>query len=212
MRQRRAVGIAEVRGAGVPRLRVRRSGPIDAGCGAFDVFAGGRSVPVRFDATLEDLDAGRPLGFSGCRRLALPAGRTRLTVEPETLTPYLLRLRSQAASRLAPAPAGAVRSAGVATRGGRTGIRLALDGPARLILAEGYNHGRRASCDGRDLGEPEVGAAFGTAWRVPADCRSVEITFAPNRWVNAGYALSLVVGGAAAGGARGRLATTREGG
>ena len=49
-----------------------------------------------------------------------------------------------------------------------TGIRLELDAPARLVLAESYNRGRRASCDGRDLGEPEVGAAFGTAWRVPA--------------------------------------------
>ena len=73
-----------------------------------------------------------------------------------------------------------------------SGIRLDLDAPARLVLAESYNRGRRASCDGRDLGEPEVGAAFGTAWRVPASCRDVEISFAPNRWVNAGYAVSLV--------------------
>ena len=84
-------------------------------------------------------------------------------------------------------------SAGTATRGGREGVRLALTGPARLILAESFNRGRRASCDGKDLGAPEVGDGFGTAWRVPASCRAVTITFAPNRLVNAGYALSLVV-------------------
>ena len=83
--------------------------------------------------------------------------------------------------------------AGTATRGGREGVRLDLGAPARLVLAESFNRGRRASCDGRDLGEPEVGALFGTAWRVPADCREVEIAFAPNRLVNAGYAISLVV-------------------
>ena len=71
-------------------------------------------------------------------------------------------------------------------------MRLELDGPARLVLAEGYNRGRRATCDGQDLGEPEIGAAFGTAWRVPATCKVVEIAFGPNRLVLAGYAVSLV--------------------
>ena len=181
-RQRRAVGIAEVRGEGVPRAEVRRAGPIDSGCGAFDVRVGERSVPVRINATLEELDAGRPLGFSGCQELSLPAGPARLSVEPGTLTPYLLRLHSPGSFPRAPAPPGAVVSQGTATRGGRTGVRVALDAPGRLILAESFNRGRRASCDGRDLGEPSVGDAFGTAWNVPADCREVEITFAPNRW------------------------------
>ena len=89
---------------------------------------------------------------------------------------------------------GRVVSAGRATRGGREDVRLALTGPARLILAESYTRGRRASCDGEDLGVPEVGDGYGTAWRVPASCRAVAITFAPNRLVNAGYALSLLVG------------------
>ena len=94
----------------------------------------------------------------------------------------------------ADAQPGRVVSAGRATRGGREDVRLALTGPARLILAESYTRGRRASCDGEDLGVPEVGDGYGTAWRVPASCRAVAITFAPNRLVNAGYALSLLVG------------------
>ena len=84
-------------------------------------------------------------------------------------------------------------SAGTATRGGRKDVRLALTGPARLVLAESYTRGRRASCDGKDLGVPEVGDAFGTAWRVPASCKDVTITFAPNRLVNAGYGISAVI-------------------
>jgi hypothetical protein len=102
-------------------------------------------------------------------------------------------MRSGAANGVSPSP-GRVVSAGTATRGGREGVELALNGPARLVLAESYNRGRRASCDGRDLGVPEVGGVYGTAWRVPKTCKHVEITFAPNRLVNAGYALSLAVG------------------
>jgi hypothetical protein len=60
------------------------------------------------------------------------------------------------------------------------------------VLAESYNRGRRATCDGQDLGEPTVGAAFGTAWAVPASCQAVEIAFGPNRLVLAGYLVSLV--------------------
>jgi cytochrome b561 len=102
-------------------------------------------------------------------------------------------MRSGASSGGSPSP-GRVVSAGTATRGGREGVELALNGPARLVLAESYNRGRRASCDGRELGVPEVGGVYGTAWRVPKTCKDVEITFAPNRLVNAGYALSLAVG------------------
>ena len=100
-------------------------------------------------------------------------------------------MRSGAASDPAAAP-GRVVSAGTATRGGRQGVELQLDAPARLVLAEAYNRGRRATCDGRDLGVPEVGGVYGTAWRVPKDCKEVEISFGPNRIVYAGYALSLL--------------------
>ena len=192
-RRRRAVGIAELRGPGVPIVHVPRRGAVNAACSALGASVSGRRLRLRAAATIADLDAGRPLRVTGCAPVALPAGPARLEVAPGTLAPYLLRLRSPAAARPAAAP-GRVVSAGTATRGGgRTGIRLALSAPARLVLAESYDRGRRARCDGRDLGAPEVGAAFGTAWRVPASCRAVELTFAPNRLVDAGYALSLAV-------------------
>ncbi len=118
------------------------------------------------EGTIEELDAGRPLRAVGFEPVELPAGETRLEFPAGVVVPYLVRLRSGDAP--APRDPGPRVDAGTADRsGGRTGIRLDLQGPARLVLAESYNRGRRASCDGEDLGEPEVGAGFGTAWRVP---------------------------------------------
>jgi hypothetical protein len=154
----------------------------------------GRPLRLRVAGTLADLDAGRPLRLRGCGTVSLPAGPARLSLPAGTFAPYVLRLRSGAPAPAAPAP-GRVVSAGRATRGGRTGVRLDLRAPARLVLAESFNRGRRATCDGHDLGPPEVGDAYGTAWRVPAGCRDVEIAFAPDRLVDAGYLVSLVACG-----------------
>jgi hypothetical protein len=94
----------------------------------------------------------------------------------------LLRLRS-------PAPAGAparvgggrVVSAGRAGHGLHDGVRVALDGPAWLVLGEGFSDGWRAYCDGRSLGRPAVLDGFANAWRAPRNCQAVRFEFAPNR-------------------------------
>ncbi|MDA0142526.1 hypothetical protein, partial [Solirubrobacter deserti] len=188
-RERRAVGIAEIRGTRT-RATVPRTGQLSDAC-VLTGTVGGRPLRLRALGTIQDLDAGRPLRVLGCEPVTLPAGSTRLQLPAGVLAPYLLRLRSGTGA--APPSPGRVLDAGRAsTNGTRTGIRLQLDAPARLVLAESYNRGRRATCDDEDLGEPEVGAAFGTAWHVPASCREVKITFAPNRLVLAGYVVSLV--------------------
>ena len=150
----------------------------------------GRRLALRVTGTVADLDAGRPLRMQGCGDLSLPAGPARLSLPAGTFAPYVLRLRSGTAP-VAAAP-GRVVSAGRATRSGRTGVRLDVTAPARLVLAESFNRGRRATCDGHDLGAPTVGDGYGTAWTVPKGCRDVEIAFAPNRLVHAGYAISLL--------------------
>jgi hypothetical protein len=127
----------------------------------------------------------------GCEPLELPAGEARLSLPAGVLAPYLLRLRSAGTVQGAASP-GRVVSAGTASQGDRHGVELDLQAPARLVLAESFNRGRRAQCDGQDLGEPEVGGVYGTAWRVPASCKDVEITFAPDRLVKAGYAVSIL--------------------
>jgi hypothetical protein len=145
---------------------------------------------LRVTGALAELDAGRPLRMRGCGAVALGAGPARLSLPAGTFAPYLLRLRSGAPAPVGPAP-GRVISAGRATRGGRTGVRLDVRAPARLVLAESFNRGRRATCDGHDLGPPQVGDAYGTAWPVPAGCHDVVISFAPDRLVDAGYLVSL---------------------
>jgi hypothetical protein len=196
VRQRRAVGIAELTGPGVPRVRVPRAGALRAGCAPAGRVSG-RALRLRVTGTIAQLDAGQPLRLAGCGTVPLAAGPARLSLPAGTFAPYLLRLRSGAPAPAAPAP-GRVLSPGRATHGGRTGVRLDVRAPARLVLAESFNRGRRATCDGHDLGPPEVGDAYGTAWRVPAGCRDVEITFAPDRLVDAGYLISLVACGALA--------------
>jgi len=192
VRQRRAVGIAEVRGAGVPRVTVPRAGALRGGCSAVTGVLGGRVVRLRAAGTIAAFDAGSPVRVRACGSgIPLPAGPTSLRLDPGALSPYLVRLRAGATTAGAAAP-GRVVSEGTESRGRRTGIRLDLHAPGRLVLAESFNRGRRASCDGRDLGPPSPGAVFGTAWRVPASCRAVTITFAPNRLVGAGYAVSAV--------------------
>jgi arabinofuranan 3-O-arabinosyltransferase len=194
-RQRRAVGIAELRGAGVPSVKVRRDGNVAVDCSAITVTVGGKRVglALHLRTPTDDLDAGRPLRVGSCKPFSLPAGETRVSAQPGVFTPYVLRMISGGGREPSSSP-GKVVSAGTATRGGREGVRLKLDAPARLVLAESYNRGRRATCDGKDLGTPEVGGLYGTAWRVPKTCQDVTITFAPNRLVNAGYAISLLAG------------------
>jgi hypothetical protein len=174
----------------VPRVRVPRTGALRGGC-ALAGRLSGRALRLRVTGTIAQLDAGQPLRMTGCGLVSLTAGPARLSLPAGTFAPYLLRLRSGAPAPAAPTP-GRVISPGRATHGGRTGVRLDVRAPARLVLAESFNRGRRATCDGHDLGPPQVGDAYGTAWRVPAGCRDVEIAFAPDRLVDAGYVVSLV--------------------
>jgi hypothetical protein len=77
-------------------------------------------------------------------------------------------------------------------RGKRAGVRIALTDPAWLILAESFNRGWQAECDGRDLGEPQPIDGFANGWRAPPDCRDVDFAFAPQRTMNAGFILSAI--------------------
>jgi hypothetical protein len=191
-RQARAVGIAELRGEGVPRARVPRSGPLRGGCGDLAGSVGGRRLRLRVEGDVADLDAGRPLRVRGCGTVSLPAGATRLSLPSGALAPYLIRLRSPAPrprARAAAAP-GRVVSAGRAGRGERRDIRLDLRAPAWLVFGEAYNRGWRATCDGRAIVPPSPVDGYAMGWRVPASCRDVDIAFAPNRLVRAGQVAS----------------------
>jgi hypothetical protein len=186
-----AVGIGEVRGAGVPRVAIPRSGRVRGRCGDLTVRAAGGETELRTTGRIEDLDAAFPLSAVQCgARLRVPAGRQVVAARGETLLPYLLRLHSPVRDVQLPRGGGVLVDPGEGDGSSREGVRLALTGPARVVLAESFNEGWRASCDGDDLGEPEVAAGFANGWDVPADCRTVDFSFAPQRAVTIGYALS----------------------
>ena len=181
-RSRRAVGLAELSGAGLPRAAPRPTeARLPGRCGDLRISAG---KPLRFapSGTLRDFEAGLPLAARSCGSVALPAGRTRIEAPPGTLRPDLLRLRSPAPRpRTLPPLAGRVLDPGEAGRGRHDDVRLAVNGPAWLVLGEGYNRGWRASCQGRDLGEPVPVDGFANGWPVDRGCRDVDLAFAPGR-------------------------------
>ena len=204
VRQRRAVGIAEVvgtgaratdeparPGAGGDRGATRLSAP----CGLLRVRTGGQILRLRPVGSVATLDAGRPLRVEPCGApTALPAGRLDVTTESNVLAPYWLRLRSPAPAGLpAPTGGGRVVDPGTLGRSHVNGVRVALDGPSRLVLAEGYDRGWRAWCDGRALGAPEPEAAYGNGWNVDAGCTSVRFAYAPDRVMR----IALIVSGGA---------------
>jgi arabinofuranan 3-O-arabinosyltransferase len=183
-RQRRAVGIAEIAGAGVRAGASRPAGaPVAARCGALTVRTGAGALTVRPHGTVADLDAGRPLRAAPCGApLRVPAGPATLTTTSATWRPYWLRLRSAApdpVARAAVLPGGVV-DPGRFGRARVSDVRLDVRGPAQLVLAESYDPGWRATCDGRDLGAPVPAAGFANGWRLTDGCRLAAFRYGPD--------------------------------
>jgi hypothetical protein len=194
-RRLRSVAIAEIEGA---RVRAgagaaRTGGRFDSGCGAVTVAG----VPARVSGTVEELDGGRALRLRGCAPVELPAGASHVSVPPgEVFRADALRLAAPAPNPVATAGAPQVTDSGEGWNGSRDGVRLALNGPAWLVLAESWSKGWHAFCTGRDGEERELGApepidGFATGWQTPADCASARFAFAPQRAADASYLLSL---------------------
>lgn len=176
--------------------RSRSAGRLAAGCDSVRVRVGGRTVGLRPEGTVEDLAAGRPLRARACGGpLALPARRVSLETRGNGFRTHLLRLRSPAPQGLPAASGGGrVLDAGRQGRGVRDGVRVAVDGPAWLVLGESYNRAWRARCDGRDLGAPRPIDGYANGWRVGAGCRDVRFQLAANAFVKPLYAISAVGG------------------
>ena len=140
---------------------------------------------------------GRPLRVARLRAAStLPAGETRLSsASPGVFTPYLLRLRSPAPARAPGAARAASSTPGTATRGGREGVRLALDaprpaGPRRELQPRPPRELRRPGPRRRPR-SATPSAPPGACPRPAATWRSRSPRTA---LVNAGYAVSLLVG------------------
>jgi hypothetical protein len=187
---RPAVGVAEIRGAGIPHVMTRSAGEIAGPCGAASAALGGLRVALRLGGSLAAFDQGEPLRVTECGGpIALPASTTDLSIPPSVVRPLIIQLRSPAPSPLAHSATvpGAVTDSGHPGDGSYTGVRVRVSAPGWLVLGESYNRGWQASCDGRPLGPPHVIDAFANGWRVGPGCRDVSIMFAPQSQVDAGY-------------------------
>jgi len=191
---RRAVGIGELRGAGVVPAEARRGGSLDVRCGAARVRAAGGAVALRLSSQeLRRFDAGLPLRAEGCGELALPALRT-VVRDPggSPLRVDRLRLFSPPTGGLVlPGQGGRVLVAGTGTDGHRDDVRIEVGEPSWLVLGESYAKGWTARCDGRDLGEPRPLQGYANAWPVEPGCERVDFAFGPQATVNASYVVSL---------------------
>jgi hypothetical protein len=191
-RARRAVGIGELSGPGLPRAHsLPASAPISGRCGDASLAADGRTVPLRPAGTVGELERGEPLRARGCRDLALAAGRRVVTTAEGPLRVDLLRLDSPAPRPVPATGGGRVLDPGDQGRGKVDGARLRLDGPSWLVLGESYNRGWRASCDGRELGEPVPIDGYANGWRV-SRCSSASFAFAPAGPVKLSYLVSML--------------------
>jgi hypothetical protein len=217
-RERRAVGVGEVSGDGVPRAAVRRRGAVRLGCGSragaggLDAAAppggaaagaargpslhvGRQTVRLGIRAPVAAVDGGRPLRAAQCGApVALPAAPVTVRADAAPWRLDHVRLSSPA-----PAPAstpiaggGRVIDPGRDGRGARDGVRVAVNGPSWLVLGESYDAGWTARCDGRSLGKPVALQGYANAWPVQRGCRDVSFAFAPNRALLAGDLISLV--------------------
>jgi hypothetical protein len=199
-RLRAAVGIGEIVGAGVPPVR-GLAARIVAPCGAvIATSSGSASMAERLSGTTLEarasmrvyagraaFEAGVPLRATSCgASLSLAAQPTRIRSAGAIFRPYVLRLRSAPPTPVARAAAepGRVLDQGKFERGGRSDVRVALTGPATLVLGESYSSGWRASCDGRSLGKPRVVDGYAMGWSAAPPCNRVEFAFAPNKPVH----------------------------
>jgi hypothetical protein len=123
----------------------------------------------------------------------LPAERIDVTTASAVFAPYWLRLRSEAPAG-APAPVGGGRvvDPGELGRSAIDGVKLDLDGPARLVLAEGYDRGWRAWCGDRALGAPQADGPF-NGWAVTDRCTTARFAYAPDTAVR----IALIASGGA---------------
>lgn len=200
VRQRRAVGIGELRGAGVAPVDVPRTGTVSLPCGIARATVGGRTYALRATVDRDALDAGRPVRLSGCGTVDVPARDTTIVGSTGPLRVDSLRLASAAPDGSATTGAGGVAgaaegggrvlSAGDGDHGGRAGVKVDVRGPSYLMLGQSYDKGWRATCDGRDLGTPIAMDGYANAWPVERGCEDVSFSYKPQKLADAGYLIS----------------------
>jgi hypothetical protein len=191
-RGRRAVGIAEVEGVGVPVARMPRAGRARFACADTRLRVGADVVALRPRASIAALDAGMPLRAGSCGPLRLERGVQRLDALPGAVRVDHLMLRPTPVftDQLLPARPPRVSDPGRLGRSEVDGVRLSGARGNWLVLGQSYNRGWRAYCGDHSLGAPVPIDGFANGWMVDRDCPQASFRFGPQRAVEWGYAIS----------------------
>lgn len=161
------------------------AGPFRLPCGYGPLLRiNGKAVPTKVSGTFTNLLEGRPMEFTACSDVPLPAGTSRATESPvdsfdiqdvvlDTAGPAGL---STAASSAGPAQVAAtVQSWGSAVRK----VRVAASTRSYLVVNENFNPGWRAVIGGRQLQTVQLDG-WKQAWVVPAGTVGVvTLTYQP---------------------------------
>ena len=192
-RNRRAVGIGEIAGAGTRPVAPARRGPVALRCGTAALRAGRQTITFGGRVDRAALDAGRPLHLRACGApVALPAGATTVVGASTALRVDGVRLAS-AAPRATPVTGGGrVVDAGTGRADGRDGVRVEASGPSWLVLGQSYDAHWKATCDGRDLGAPRPMQGYANAWPIAAGCHAVAFTYGLQKAADAASVISVI--------------------
>ena len=171
---------------------------IDTGCRDDLVAIDGVPVPVRVTGSTTDALAGAPLAAMPCGvnpAVPVTAGDHDVTTAPGRRTGLdidriVLRAGTTSAAA-APSTSIAVR-VDRRTRTTATVTVAATASPTWFVWGEGHNAGWHATIDGRDLGPSGTVVGGGNAWLLPASTtdRTITLRWTPQRWVDAGLAVS----------------------
>lgn len=157
------------------------------GCVEGVLAVDGTQVPVRVEASTEQILGGKPVPFVGCAPMALAAGWHRVDAGPFTLVDSVvlatgvrpdLHVRSVTPPRLLSSDPSRLR-----LRLARTSERLLLVG------GQAYDPQWRATLDGRSLGPP-VAVDTQVGWVLPRGARVVSVTYGPQRVYRVAMTLS----------------------
>jgi arabinofuranan 3-O-arabinosyltransferase len=185
-------GITEVAVNGV--VNRRSAGPIEFSCSSgLAVLVDGIPLPMRAEATREQLLAGEPVRARTCDQapttLAAGAHRLRLAASPSA-SPLTLTLRRPGLELAGSAPAGTATP--LSWQATSRTVRVETTAPALLVVRENFNAGWQASLDGRRLAAVRVDG-WQQAWRLPAGASGeVSLRYAPQTGFRAGLLLGLL--------------------
>lgn len=194
LRQRRAVGIGEIEGAGIPSVQTSRSAKLQLACGSAAIDVGGSTVRLGGTVDRVALDRGRGVLLRECGgRAVLRTPRTEVTGLSAPLRVDAVRLYAAPTADATDKSEGGgqVTAPGDAGRdGGRTDAAVDVQARAWLSFGQSYNRLWRARCDGRDLGEPVPIQGYANGWPLDRSCKQLDLGFAPQGAVRIGYLIS----------------------